>query len=139
MKISKPGLPIKPTKSSPISKLKPMRMKVTVPIQKSIRFFIIMLPVFLALVKPASTIAKPACIQNTNAAPIRNHTANSCSFVICVTKFLTDSLILITPKKMLYMTQRHVSSKQGKRAVALSYVSLSDDSVVAAGGQGARA
>ena len=99
MKISKPGLPIKPTKSSPISKLKPMRMKVTVPIQKSIRFFIIMLPVFLALVKPASTIAKPACIQNTNAAPIRNHTANSCSLVICVTKFLTDSLILITPKK----------------------------------------
>ncbi len=42
--------------------------------QKSIRFFMIMFPVFFALVKPASTIAKPACIQNTNAAPIKNHT-----------------------------------------------------------------
>lgn len=42
--------------------------------QKSIRFFIMMLPAFFALVKPASTIAKPACIKNTNAAPIRNQT-----------------------------------------------------------------
>ena len=50
-----------------------------------------MLPVFLALVKPASTIAKPACIQNTSAAPIRNQTAKSCSFVISVTRFFTVS------------------------------------------------
>ena len=34
-------------------------------------FFIMMLPAFLALVKPASHIAKPACIQNTSAAPMR--------------------------------------------------------------------
>ena len=38
------------------------------------RFFIKMFPVFFALVKPASHIAKPACIQNTKAAPIKNHT-----------------------------------------------------------------
>ena len=74
--MSNPGLPIRPTKSSPNNKLKPIRMNITVPIQKSIRFFIIMLPAFFALVKPASTIANPACIQNTNAAPIRNHTPN---------------------------------------------------------------
>ena len=40
-----------------------------VPIQKSIRFFIMMLPAFLALVRPDSRIANPACIKNTNAAP----------------------------------------------------------------------
>ena len=51
-----------------------MKINTTVPIQKSIRFFIIMLPAFFALVKPASTMANPACIQNTNAAPIKNQT-----------------------------------------------------------------
>lgn len=56
------------------SKLKPMRINTTVPIQKSIRFFMMMLPAFLARVNPASTIAKPACIQKTSAAPIRNQT-----------------------------------------------------------------
>lgn len=43
-----------------------------VPIQKSIRFFIMMLPAFFALVNPVSTIAKPHCIKNTSAAPIIN-------------------------------------------------------------------
>ena len=46
-------------------------MNIMVPIQKSIRFFIIMLPAFFALVKPVSTIANPHCIKNTSAAPIR--------------------------------------------------------------------
>lgn len=49
-----------------------MRMNTMVPMQKSIRFFIRMLPAFFALVKPVSTIANPACIQKTGAAPIRN-------------------------------------------------------------------
>ena len=75
VKISNPGFPIKPNKSSPSKSPKPIRMNITVPIQKSIRFFIMMLPVFFARVKPVSTIAKPACIQKTNAAPIRNQTA----------------------------------------------------------------
>ena len=68
------GLPMKPNKSSPSRNEKPIKMNITVPIQKSIRFFIRIFPAFLALVKPVSTMAKPACIQNTNAAPIRNHT-----------------------------------------------------------------
>ena len=75
--MSSPGLPMRPMMSSPSRKLKPMRMNTTQPIQKSIRFFIRMLPAFLARVKPVSTMAKPACIQNTSAAPIRNHTANT--------------------------------------------------------------
>ena len=78
---------MRPHASSPINKPKPMRIKVTVPIQKSIRFFIMMLPLFLAL-------AKPACIRNTGAAPIKNHTAKSCSFVSYVTSFLIVSFIL---------------------------------------------
>ena len=47
---------------------KPTSQNSGVPIQKSIRFFIIMLPEFLALVNPASTIANPACMKNTSAA-----------------------------------------------------------------------
>ena len=35
---------------------------------KSSVFFMTMLPAFLALVNPASTIAKPACMKKTNAA-----------------------------------------------------------------------
>ena len=63
-----------PTRSSPKNIPKPMIMNITVPIQKSIRFFIRMFPAFFALVKPVSTIANPACIQNTKATPIRNQT-----------------------------------------------------------------
>ena len=81
MKISNPGAPIIPTKSSPKRRPKPMRMKTTVPIQKSIRFFMMILPAFFARVKPVSTIAKPACIKNTRAAPIRNHTPKTIPFV----------------------------------------------------------
>ena len=127
--MSKPGFPSKPIRSSPISKPKPMRIKVTVPMQKSIRFFMMMLPVFLARVKPASTMAKPACIQNTSAAPIKNHTANSCSFVICVTSSLIVSFML-NHSINFFTAQRHVPFR--KRAVALSYVSLSDDSKIKA-------
>ena len=60
---------------SPSIRDAPQMNHITVPIQKSIRFFMMMFPAFLALVKPASHMANPACIQNTNAAPIRNHTA----------------------------------------------------------------
>ena len=68
--------------------------------QKSIRFFIMMLPVFFARVKPASTIAKPACIQNTSAAPIKNQTANTCSDVASVTSALIVSSISFCLPKM---------------------------------------
>ena len=90
--MSNPGLPIKPTMSSPSKSPKPRRINTTVPIQKSIRFFIRMFPAFFALVNPVSTIANPACIQNTNAAPIRNQTpytspeiASKISLVIVLT------------------------------------------------------
>ena len=71
-----------PAMSSPRSKENPMRINTTVPMQKSIRFFIRMLPAFFALVKPVSTMAKPACIQKTSAAPARNHTAKMLSLIV---------------------------------------------------------
>ena len=93
-KRSNPGFPIIPTTSSPRRRLKPISMNVTVPIQKSIKFFMMMLPAFFARVKPVSTIANPACIQKTRAAPIRNHTPKS-----WLVKADNASSIKITSKK----------------------------------------
>ena len=50
-------------------------MNIGVPIEKSIRFFMMMFPAFFARVNPVSTIAKPHCMKNTSAAPIRNQIA----------------------------------------------------------------
>ncbi len=79
--------------SSPNKSPKPIRMKTTVPIQKSIRFFIRILPEFFALVKPVSTMAKPACIQKTSAAPIKNQTPNTSPF----TMLKISSVIIFPP------------------------------------------
>ena len=49
--------------------------------QKSIRFFIRMLPVFLARVKPASHMAKPACMKKTRAAPNRTHMVLTAEYI----------------------------------------------------------
>ena len=92
VKMSNPGFPISPIISSPSNRLKPIRINVQVPIQKSIRFFMIILPVFFALVNPASTIANPACIQNTSAAPIRNQTPYTCPLIT-----LNISSVIILP------------------------------------------
>ena len=67
-----PIFPINPL-PAPNIRPKPTSQKTGVPIQKSIRFFIIMLPAFLARVKPVSTIANPACIKKTSAAPTSTH------------------------------------------------------------------
>ena len=81
VKIPRVGMPTNPPKaSSPSINPAPRRTNTTVPIQKSIRFFIIIFPAFFALVKPVSTIANPACIKKTKAAPIKNQIANACSF-----------------------------------------------------------
>ena len=52
---------------------KPRIQKIGVPSEKSIRFFMMMLPAFFARVKPVSTIAKPACMKNTSAAATSVH------------------------------------------------------------------
>lgn len=48
---------------------KPNSRYKSVPMQKSIRFFIRMLLCFFARMKLTSHIAKPACIKNTGAEP----------------------------------------------------------------------
>ena len=76
------GMPIKPKRaSSPIMSPKPRTMKTAVPIQKSIKFFMMMLPAFLALVKPVSTMANPACMKKTRAAPIKYQNSIVISFL----------------------------------------------------------
>ena len=65
---------------------KPTSQKQGVPIQKSIIFFIRILPVFLARVRPASHKAKPACMKNTmNAAT--NVQVTSAELYIRITPF----------------------------------------------------
>ena len=64
-----------PRKPPPVPNIKanPIAQYVSIPIQKSIVFFIIIFPEFFALVKPVSTMAKPACIKNTSIPPINVH------------------------------------------------------------------
>ncbi len=84
------GIPTSPkSASSPRNRPKPIATNTTVPIQKSIRFFMMMLPAFLALAKPHSTIANPACIQKTNAAPIRNQTPKTFSSIKLLIKLVS--------------------------------------------------
>ena len=47
--------------------------KATTPIAMSARFFAMMLAMFLARVRPASTKANPACIRNTRQPAITSH------------------------------------------------------------------
>ena len=61
--------------------------------QKSIRFFMMIFPAFFARVNPVSTMAKPACIQNTNAAPIKNQ---------------NSTVILLPPDKKVRQRYREV-------------------------------
>ena len=55
--------------------------------QKSIRFFIRMLPVFLARVKPASHMEKPACMKKTSAAPSSTQMVLTALSVIAIPLF----------------------------------------------------
>ena len=52
---------------------KPTSQKMGAPMQKSIRFFMMIFPAFLARVKPVSTMAKPACMKKTSAADTSTH------------------------------------------------------------------
>ena len=68
--------------------------------QKSIRFFIRMLPAFLARVKPVSTMAKPACIQKTRAAPIKNQTPNTVELTVLM---ILASIIQSSKKTIFFL------------------------------------
>jgi hypothetical protein len=65
-----PEAPKSPILSAPNMMPNPMTKKAMDPTQKSIMFFIMMLPAFFARVNPVSTIANPACMKNTRNAAI---------------------------------------------------------------------
>lgn len=75
-----------------------MSMNMIVPIQKSIMFFMMMLPALLALVRPVSSIAKPHCMKNTSAAPIMNQIPPPLPNISDSNAFVSISYIL--PKKI---------------------------------------
>ena len=62
--------PMKPPMSEPNMMPKPSRKKAGCPAAKSRRFFMRMLPAFLAREKPISTRAKPGCMNMTRMAAI---------------------------------------------------------------------
>ena len=64
---------MRPKWEAPNIKPKPNTQKITVPMQRSITFFITMFPEFLPCAKPVSTMQKPACIKKTKAAPRSTH------------------------------------------------------------------
>ena len=59
-------VPIKPPADSPYIRPQPIAQYRMAPAEKSIRFFMMMFPAFLARVRPVSTMANPACIKNTS-------------------------------------------------------------------------
>ncbi len=56
-----------------------------------------MLPAFFALVNPVSTIANPACIKNTSAAPIKNQTPKTSLVTESFTNLVSSSIAKIAP------------------------------------------
>ena len=68
--------PNSPAASAPNMMPKPIAQNASVPMEKSIRFFIMMLAAFLARVNPVSSMANPACIRNTSTAAINVHTVS---------------------------------------------------------------
>ena len=59
------SVPMRLPPSDPNAKPKPTAQNARAPIAMSARFLAMMFPTFFALVRPASTRAKPACIRNT--------------------------------------------------------------------------
>ena len=87
------GRPIKPpSASSPLMSPKPSTRNATVPTQKSIRFFMMMLPAFFARVKPVSTMANPACMKNTSTAPTMYHRLSAPMNIATMSLLIISSL-----------------------------------------------
>ena len=71
--------PNRPPRDPPYITAHPTAQKARAPAEKSIRFFMMMFPAFLARVRPVSTMAKPACMKNTKAAARSSQTKSKAS------------------------------------------------------------
>ena len=91
---------IQPKSAVPVPNItpKPTSQKQGVPMQKSIRFFIRMLPVFFARVKPASHMEKPACMKNTSAVPSSTHMVLTALNVMVLSPLLYQ-IVLTAPQR----------------------------------------
>ena len=67
-------VPIQPLLFAPNINPKPTIQKTSDPMEMSITFFMMMFAAFLALVAPASSMAKPACMRKTSAVANSTHT-----------------------------------------------------------------
>ena len=67
-----------------------------------------MLPAFFARVNPVSTIAKPACMKNTSAAPIRNHTPNTSLVADSFTSLVISSIAIIRHLLSLFYAKQQI-------------------------------
>ncbi len=99
------GVPINPPTLSPRISPAPKSQNTTAPNAKSIKFFIMILPAFFALVNPVSTIAKPACMKNTRATPIKHQSPNAISLASAVALAIASNMfsILYIPPKIFYL------------------------------------
>ena len=73
-----------------------------------------MLPAFFARVNPVSTIAKPACMKNTSAAPIRNHTLNTSLVADSFTSMVISSIAIICHLLSFILRQTTDPHRTGK-------------------------
>jgi hypothetical protein len=97
---------------------KPTSQKMGVPIQKSMRFFMMMLPAFLARVKPASTMAKPACMKKTRAAPTSTQIVFTAENSIIFSSFDPDrSLPGVNKKRLLSIRKKRAFTFRVKRSL----------------------
>ena len=60
----------------------PIAANTRMPMDTSIRFFIMMLAAFLARVSPASTSAKPGCMRNTSTAATKMKMLSSTTVLV---------------------------------------------------------
>lgn len=74
---------------------KPTIQNNTLPHMKSQKFFIRMLAVFFERVMPASTKAKPGCIQNTSIAPNNTHSVST-PLILSIAETKNKCVILVT-------------------------------------------
>ncbi len=94
VKISNPGFPISPIISSPSTGETNQENVQAGTHTESISVRHENMTGILCSVNPAATIANPACIQNTSAAPIRNQTPYTCPLITLTN---ISSVIILPP------------------------------------------
>jgi hypothetical protein len=91
LEIQKLSVPIQPPQEVPNINPKPTNRNTIALMQKSMKFFMMMLMLFFARANPSSTMANPACITNTSAPVITIHTRFKLSWTVSMSAFTAAS------------------------------------------------